>query len=568
MGISRTIAGVQPFAELFKGATTTVYKGYERSLDRFVLLKVLRPEFGQDETLVRRFEDEARLIARVQHPNIVSIYSFGKEGDDTYLISEFVEGLTLRDLIADGPLPPEIAVFILAQVSNGLHAAHSRGVFHRDIKPENVLISFEGVVKVADFGMASLEDELSEVRGTLGYMAPEQVLGGPFTRSSDLFSLGATFYEMLAGRPAFPGADASQRFNSIVNADPLPFLEANPRIPEALTHICRKLLQKTPGERYSDAGALAVDLNTFLRAHAPSTGSASLKAYIESPVVYASAERMERLPVPSGDGHRIRVPVPTLSYTVVYDPDRDNIPDGAISKSHLLRSGLAVLVFIVLLFAVIGGISRLEQRDRIAAGGTGADSLSMAAANLGLPADSLLGDSLIAGIEPGEQLPQPGERSSSRRTPAALSQPVRTSASLEIGCSPWCTVFIDGDSVGTTPFVNGPLTLGAGTYSLELRNPDFPVYRATVNLENGEERRFNVVLYDHVGEVNIATTDWAEVLIDSAVRDTTPTRLYLQPGRYRLGLRNPGLGTWETDLEVEAGTTQTLEYNLEQLLSK
>ena len=216
------IADIQPFAELARSATTVVYKGYQRSLGRFVLLKVLQPGLGHDDERVLRFEAEARLIAQVQHPNVVAIYAAGYDDGQAYLAAEFVEGVDGRELVARGPLPPELAVFIVLEVARGLQAAHAHGILHRDLKPSNILISHAGQVKLTDFGMASLADDEAggEVRGTSGYLAPELVRGEPPTEASDLFSLGVTFYEALAGRAAFTGADTGALLDAVLHEPP------------------------------------------------------------------------------------------------------------------------------------------------------------------------------------------------------------------------------------------------------------------------------------------------------------------------------------------------------------
>src|SRR5690625_4652570 len=136
MGDRRPVGDVQPFAELSRSATTVVYKGYQQSLDRFVLLKRLRADVALDEGVDQRFKDEARLVARIQHPNVVAIFAYGEDDLSPYLVAEYVEGVDLAELLDAGPLPVELAFFVLREVARGLGAAHDRGIIHRDIKPE------------------------------------------------------------------------------------------------------------------------------------------------------------------------------------------------------------------------------------------------------------------------------------------------------------------------------------------------------------------------------------------------------------------------------------------------
>jgi len=196
------IKDLQIFAELHKGFAATVYKAYQKSLERTVLLKVLNSEFANSKERRTAFQREAKLAAKIQHPNVVALYHFESSQELAYFTTEFVEGLDLRTLLTSNKkLPPELALFMLKEVTMGLQAAHRLGIWHRDIKPENILISGQGEVKLGDFGMAGLQNA-SDVKneaavGTISYFSPEQILGESLSEATDIFALGATFYEML-----------------------------------------------------------------------------------------------------------------------------------------------------------------------------------------------------------------------------------------------------------------------------------------------------------------------------------------------------------------------------------
>jgi serine/threonine-protein kinase len=289
MGVPGRIGGIQPFAELFEGATTVVYKGYEQALDRYVLLKVLKPAFSGDDDLAHRFEAEARLLAKVQHPNVVSIYTYGRAEGRLYLATEFVEGFSLRALIGRGSLPYPLVLYILHAAAEGLQAIHDRGILHRDIKPENILVGHEGHVKLADFGLASLVgDAGAEVRGTLAYLAPEQVLGAPPTVSSDLFSLGATCYEMLVGQPAFSGRDASGYLDAVLHHDPLPFLASDAGLPPPILRLTARLMAKRPEDRYAGVAALLTDLEAARHAVGHACDASGLAVFLRDPTAFRS----------------------------------------------------------------------------------------------------------------------------------------------------------------------------------------------------------------------------------------------------------------------------------------
>jgi len=149
MAALKQIGDIRIFAEIHRGATTTVYKGLQTSRDRVVLLKVLRPEFSQNEKLFKRFQDEAKIVARIQHLNVVAIYEHGRSEEWSYFATEFIEGLNLHELIEQNKIPPDLAWFILFETAKGLRAAHRKNILHKDIKPANILISHAGVVKLA-----------------------------------------------------------------------------------------------------------------------------------------------------------------------------------------------------------------------------------------------------------------------------------------------------------------------------------------------------------------------------------------------------------------------------------
>ncbi|NBC17142.1 MAG: protein kinase, partial [Bacteroidetes bacterium] len=290
MGGHRRIGDIQPFAELAQGTATVVYKGYQPSLERFVLLKVLRPAFSQDTELVERFEQEARLAASIQHPNVVAIHAHGQDDGQPYLAAEFVDGVDLKTLLEHGPLPPELATFVTLEAARGLQAAHRRDVLHRDIKPENILIADEGQVKLTDFGLASLIDESAdvEVRGTWSYLAPEVIRGATPTAAADLFSLGATLFEMLTARVPFSGPDTSAVLDDVLHHDPLPLLDRLAAVPDELHATCAHLLAKRPQDRYASAHALIEALNVVRSDQGWTTEGDALARYLAAPDAYAS----------------------------------------------------------------------------------------------------------------------------------------------------------------------------------------------------------------------------------------------------------------------------------------
>src|SRR5688572_2648011 len=258
-----------------------VYRARDPRLQREVAIKVLPREFSQDAERLRRFEQEARSASALNHPNILAVYDVGTHEAAPFLVSELLEGESLRERLTESGLPVRKAVEIAGQIARGLAAAHEKGIVHRDLKPENVFLIKDGRVKILDFGLAKLtRPETSEsklavaptqgastdagvVLGTVGYMAPEQVRGLPADHRADLFALGAILYEMLAGQRAFHRGSAADTMSAILRDDP-PDLETSGRaIPPVLDRIVRHCLEKNPEERYRSAHDLAFDFEAL-----------------------------------------------------------------------------------------------------------------------------------------------------------------------------------------------------------------------------------------------------------------------------------------------------------------
>ena len=227
--------------ELGQGSMGIVYKAHDPNLDLILAVKVLRPECLQGETLVKRFLAEARVLGRLDHPNIVRVYNVDEDQGTVYIAMEFLEGEGLNDLAKRKRLSPGEIADLGAKIAEALGYAHSKGVVHRDVKPGNILVRSDGKPKITDFGIARIEDtaehlrtQAGEVLGTPAYMSPEQVLSEPVDGRSDIFSLGIILYELCAGERPFRGDSLGAVFQAITQATPVPLSERNPEIPAAL----------------------------------------------------------------------------------------------------------------------------------------------------------------------------------------------------------------------------------------------------------------------------------------------------------------------------------------------
>lgn len=256
-------------AELGRGGMGVVYKGYETSLNRYVAIKVLAESLAHDESVKERFLREARSMAALNDPHIISIYFIGDDAGQTYFVMEFVDGESLGSLLKrEGKLKPEQAAKIVYQTAQGLATAHDKGVIHRDIKPGNLMITAKGAVKIADFGIALSSQDFSkkltstgEFVGTPGYLSPEVCQGKPVDQRSDIFSLGIVLFECLAGRMPFTDESPLGLMLEVVKAEIPDVRTLNADVDPELERILAKMVAKDPAERYQSCQELVADLS-------------------------------------------------------------------------------------------------------------------------------------------------------------------------------------------------------------------------------------------------------------------------------------------------------------------
>src|SRR5580658_518763 len=357
--IGQTISHYRITGRLGSGGMGVVYEAQDLTLGRRVALKFLPPELAREASALDRFLLEARAASALNHPNICTIYAVEKDGEQSFISMELIEGQGIDTKLHSGPLTVDRLLDISIQLADAVDAAHAKGIVHRDIKPANIFLTARGQVKVLDFGLAKLT-RIAEVApetvgptqdglrtasltspgstvGTVAYMSPEQARGEALDVRTDLFSLGTVIYQMATGSLPFSGNTSAVIFNGILERDPVPAVQLNPQVPTKLQEIIDKLLEKDRDLRYQSAADLRGDLRRLKRD--TETGRKIAQPISASALVAAPANSP--------------APTPSSGSGVV-----------AAARQHKLGTGVVALIVIVLVAAAAYGVYALFNRKR------------------------------------------------------------------------------------------------------------------------------------------------------------------------------------------------------------
>ena len=295
-------------SQIGAGGMGEVYRARDSRLGREVAIKILPESFANDPERLRRFEQESQAVAALNHPNILAIYDVGTRDASPYIVSELLEGESLRAILDKGPIPQRKAIEYAVQIANGLAAAHDKGIVHRDLKPDNLFVCRDGRVKILDFGLAKLATKETPgvdgatmtqhtaagvVMGTASYMAPEQVRGGQVDARTDMFSFGVVLYEMLSGRRAFQRDSAPETMTAILKEDVPEFTDAKLAVAPALERIVRRCLEKSPDHRFQSAKDLAFALEAVSQISGAKTGA-------QAPIAPPPEKKSRTIPLAAG----------------------------------------------------------------------------------------------------------------------------------------------------------------------------------------------------------------------------------------------------------------------------
>ncbi len=280
--IGHTLGSYQIIDQIAKGGMATVYRAHQKSVGRDVAIKVLPPNFTHDDTFIERFNREVEVIARLQHPHVLPVIDYGEQDNLPYIVMAYIKGGTLTDVIVKGPMDPGEVVKMCAQIASALDFAHRKGIIHRDFKPGNILLDESGNVYLADFGLARITEQSSEITGmsvvgTPTYMAPEQSGPGEVDHTIDIYAFGVTIFQMLTGRVPYEAPTAMGILMAHMTHPVPSIVEARPDLPQDLQMVIDRALAKNPEDRYQTALKLVEEMTEILEGKPVDISTASIQ---------------------------------------------------------------------------------------------------------------------------------------------------------------------------------------------------------------------------------------------------------------------------------------------------
>lgn len=497
--------------KISESSTTSVYKAFHTKLNRIVILKILHNRLTADENTKTRFEREARALANFQCENIVRVFDLTEVDGCPAIVMEFVDGQSLADLIAQkGYLPEQQVKKIAVDVLQGLAIAHQNGIIHRDIKPGNILISSSGVVKLTDFGLATVA-QLPTVTiegtmlGTPAYMSPEQAKGENLDAKTDLFSLGLTLLEALSGDRLCDGKSYAECLKKVINFDLKQVNQYEGRFQSDLIEFLRKLLSPQPRQRF----ATAEDALSFLnRSIFSSQLTLKEKSKKKTAVVVLS----------------ILFSISSIFVVNIYlHQDRQQVSD----------------------------ITKIEPKIFVSA-----DSTDKAQPKI-IRKKDLNAKSKQKHVL-SKQKPEKLTSSAEHEQPRFISN---DTGIVYIICKPWAKIFLNEEYVGETPLK--PLKLSAGSYNVMFTHPYFIPIVKTIQVIPGKEQIIQNSFLEQAGYIKLQVVPWGKIYIDDQYRETTPISrpLIVSAGKRRLRFENPSFNIVEREVLINSGETTYVYFN-------
>ena len=532
------LEGYRIVREINRGPITTVYLAVQKNLDRPVFLKILNTHLKDQPDLTERFKREAKICARLKHPNIVQIFDFGEVNGSFFISMEYLEGKSLAKIIADyNPLPLEIIFYITREIAKGLAYAHQFGVVHRDIKPANIMVENDGSVKITDFGLATHANfptvtmQFSAV-GTPAYMAPEQALGEEVTFKSDLFGLGATIYEMCVGQSPFNGQNVAESVSKVLNFTPPALHKKREDIPQWFSDLVAKLLSKKADQRLKSAKELIENEN--LKQNVIS--QEEFAEFLKTPDKY----RLKRLPKEQTVGHF-----------------QEKIGFKKWYAFIIILLGMAVWLGVRALDSINPADKEIvsKAQHKLLPIDTLRKPLFNKTVQKQILTDDMAQGKVISTKSPGSEITEKVTNNTRNRVNSKQKVVSDKVGRFFVICNPWAKVFIDGKYMETTPF-STPLNLPIGKHRVKLVNPNFASLEKDIIVRGGYIDTLKVNLKPvEMGLLKIQAVPWGEVYLDGKLIGETPLEISVKAGRYLLSIKNPKLKTYRDSINIIAGKT-------------
>lgn len=509
---------------LKKDEFAAVYRANHIYLGKAIILKVLDTHALPDEVTIQRFKREAKILARLEHPNIIRVLDFGVHEHFFYISFEFFESQSLRSVLKHRTLSTDEKKHILVQILQGLQYAHTNEVIHRDIKCENILVDHALQVKIADFGLALTSTESRTTNpqflvGTPSYMSPEQILGQPITPQSDLFSLGIVAYEMYVGTHPFMGKDVNQSLNNIVSFDEDTLSASLSQVPEEMRSVISNLLRKNPRDRYRSAEEVLESLK------------------VPSSVVQELQTRTGKRYVPVA----VVVALVALVIGLLIVNNRVDKRDASIQNPPVLAG---------------------EQASQRTASDT-VFRVSSTESPVKIPAKSAAGSLQHQATNSKRRLES--DVPTNEKHLASNIPDDETIGALYIECRPWAFVNVNSVRVDTTPLREN-IHLPAGVHTLELVHPGYPTYQQQVHISPLQTTIVKVNLDTLFGFLQVDAFPWGEVFINGVSYGVTPLQnpIKLIPGEYVVTLKNEQFGLVDKRTTVSRRDTAQVRHKFER----
>lgn len=527
------VPGYKKIKEISHGPLTSVILCKQESLDREVLLKILHPQHAADNEIVERFIREAKMYAKLKHDNIVNVIDLGQENGSYFIAMEFIEGYTLEEFTKNYfPIPVPVANYIITKVLTGLNYAHENGIIHRDIKPSNILIRNSGEVKITDFGLArplnlSNITEQGNIIGTPAYLAPELARSQPATVSSDIFALGATFYELFTNEKIFGGGSVAETINKILNLKPDPLHKKREDVPEWLSFLIEEMIEKKTNRRPDNCSTILkrIKKNTSVISKQEFTSFLNNEDYF-----------------PVKEEEIITEPVKKSNKVIVYSLSAVLIIIIIISGMILLRTGIPQNG---------NEINKVENTTSMKI----PDNLKTSEKNNDADQSVELTDTSTFKGKSIKNEPKILSSNSKIKT-AVKNEKKLLSGKLFLDAVPWGEIYLNGSKIDTTP-ISKPIELKPGKYDLEIRNPSYITYRKSIEIESGSIDSINVTLQQAFGNLKLTVVPWGKIYINKEFIDVTPINdpIKLKTGQNELEIINPNFAIYTEIVNISAGET-------------